>query len=250
MSESINQVILEDEKYGEFFKIISIFKDLCNDVDIRNGSIRQKSNSGNVTFELDITSMVNDLSIPLSNLPQKLELFKSFLSNRVTIESNDDNCKVSDAHTSLAFKNPSLEYFDNKYISREALNTVIYPDLSDLILNVSIGKVVSDRIRTISKVLNISSLKVDFDKDVANIDGATASKDLSSRLISQTPTEREIEDYYVDISVIPFLIDHDGDVSLRMYEVSEMNMVVAVFTTFLVGIEITMYCRSKIMEKE
>ena len=72
---------LDLTKFGELNRCLTIFKDLCNDVEIRNGFIRQKTNDGSVVFEIDLTSLLGDLNIRFSNLKEKLDLFKVFYNS-------------------------------------------------------------------------------------------------------------------------------------------------------------------------
>jgi len=80
----MEQVNLSMENYEQFLRCLSILKDVCNDADIRDGILRQRTNDSANVFEIDMIPIINTLDIPLVNLKQKLDLLKIFLSQSST----------------------------------------------------------------------------------------------------------------------------------------------------------------------
>lgn len=237
-------MVLDSSKFGDFIRVLSIFKDLCDDVTIRNGVIRQKSNDNISVFEIDLTPLVGEVSIAISNLKQKLDLFKSFMGQEVTINSNNVFFKFSDNYSNLNFKNPTLEFMYNKFISEEEINRVLSMEEESLMLNTSISKMISDRIKIITGGFNVNNLVVSFNNGSSNIMTINRAKDQSAwfmqNIISECQTVCK-----TDISVTPFIIDHDNDINFKIYE-NDNNRVLSKFSTTISDINITIYCRSQL----
>ena len=83
MTRTIN---LNEEEYNDFLRCLTNLKEICNDVDIRDGVIRQRSNDLTSVFEMNLSPIINDASIPITNLKKKLDLLKTFVGQEVTIE--------------------------------------------------------------------------------------------------------------------------------------------------------------------
>ncbi len=111
-----NQVNLDSVKYDELLRILLILKDICNDVDIRQGVIRQRTNDSATVFEIDLSSIISNINLPISELKSKLDILKCFSGEEVQITTTDDSFVVSDQYSMLRVKNPILEFLDNKFI--------------------------------------------------------------------------------------------------------------------------------------
>lgn len=242
---SENTVVLDSSKFSDFIRVLSIFKDLCNDVSINNGIIRQKSNDNVSIFEVDLTPMIGEISLPISNLKQKLDILKSFVGQEVTIYSNDISFKFSDNFSHLNFKNPALEFMDNKFITEEEINNVLSMEEEFLMLDTSITKMISERIKIISSGFNVNSLMISFNNGTSNILAMTQSKDQTASFMKDIIAEYA-GTCYTHLTVIPFIIDHDNDMNLKVYE-NENSRALNKFSTTISDINVTVFCRSQIV---
>lgn len=239
---------LDLTKFGELMRCLSIFKDLCNDVDIRSGVIRQKTNDGAVVFEVDLTSVLGELNIPISNLKEKLDLFKVFMGQDVTIDNDTENFQFSDSYSSLKFKNPDLDFMDNKFISRADLESVITTNNEDMMLSTSIISTISDRIRVITQGFHVNNVQVVFAGPEASITSITQSKDQFANFISGVQSEQEI-DCVVNLTATPFIVDHDSDVLFEMFKNGD-DRSLSRFSTTISDINIVMYSRGQLLFDE
>jgi len=239
---------LDLTRFNEFMRCISIFKDLCNDIDIREGVIRQKTNDGSVVFEVDLTSVLGNLNIPISNLKEKLDLFKIFMGQNVTIENDTSNFKFSDMYSSLVFKNPDLDFMDNKFISSDDLSSVIKTDREDLMLSTSIISTISERVKAITQGFHVNNVQVVFNGDEASITSTTVSKDQFANFINNIKTEQETN-CSTNLVSIPFIIDHDGDILFEMFKSGE-DRVLNRFSTTISDININLYSRGQMVFEE
>jgi len=242
------QVNLDSAKYDEFLRVLLILKDICNDVDIRDGFIRQRTNDSATVFEIDLTSLISNISLPISELKNKLDIFKCFTGEEVSIATTDDSFIVSDQYSMIKIKNPILEFFDNKFIGQEELARVITPNQEDLIISTQISKKISDRMRVISSSFHINSVQTIFNGELASISCATQSKDNFAKFVNDIVSNKELN-HSTNLVITPFIIDHDGDITFEMFD-SGNNVVVNTFTTTIGSINLNLYTRASMVENE
>lgn len=245
-------ITLSAEAYTDLMRCLTNFRDVCNDVDIKNGFIRQRSNNLACSFEINLTPIIMDATLPIINLKKKLDLLKIFMGQPVTIEIHDDLGNdsyfiVSDDMSSLKFIFPTIEFIENKHMGEAELYQVYNLSEDNLILNDEVAKIITDRIRIISENFNADSIQVRFNEAQASICTKTQSNDLYANLKTGIPLNATFEPSFLNISTIPFKIDHDTDVNFKMYKEGERDISVNVTSTKLGAIEIKMFSRSAII---
>ena len=242
------QIVLDSGKFSDMIRIISMFDGLCNDLIINEGIIRQRSNDKISVFDIDMRPILEEITLPLSNFKQKLELLKTFIGQEVTISANDTDFTIADQHSSLKVKYPNPDFIDNKFITEKDLESVVDTSKENFILETSISKIISERIKTYAKTFNMWDLILVFEGETAKILIETEAKDQSALFLSGIPTNKQLE-FYTDVSVIPFIIDHDSDISLNVFE-GENEKTLNRFVTTCADVDIKIYCRSLVKERE
>jgi len=238
------QIILDSGKFSDMIRIMSMFDGLCNDVTVNEGIIRQRSNDKISVFDVDMRPILEDMTFTLSQFKQKLELLKTFIGQEVTIETNDEDFTFADQHSSFKIKYPKSDFVDNKFITEKDLESVVDTSKENFILETSISKIISERIRTYAKTFNMWDLVLIFEGETAKILIETEAKDQSALFLNGIPTNKSVE-CYTDVSVIPFIIDHDSDISLNVFE-GENEKTLNRFVTTCADVDIKIYCRSLI----
>jgi hypothetical protein len=231
-------VSLSGEKYDEFIRCISLVREECNDLDIRNGMLRQRTNDISAVFELDLTPLIPGLDLPLTNIKQKIDLLKCFSEREVEITVNERDFSFTDEYSTWRFDTPNLEFMDN----------IFSVDESELILTCSIEKVISERMKIITAGFNVNNIQVAFNGTEASITTRSQSKDQHAKLVSGIMSEREMN-AVTNIVAIPFIIDHDGDMNFTMYNIQE-NVCMNLISTSISDIDINVYCRSNLVNPE
>ena len=192
------RISLEAEHYNDFLRCLTNLKEVCNDVDIRGGIIRQRTNGNTSIFEIDITSLVDDISIAITDIKQKLELLKAFQGQDVNIDIEDGPGAYfvfSDQFSSIRIVSPTPEFVDNKFMSEEELESIFNASEDDLILEHDIPQLITDRVSTITQNFNVESIKVLFEGGTASILAATQAKDQIAKFVSGIETNVEIENH-------------------------------------------------------
>jgi hypothetical protein len=241
-------VSLSGEKYDEFIRCISLVREECNDLDIRNGMLRQRTNDISAVFELDLTPLIPGLDLPLTNIKQKIDLLKCFSEREVEITVNERDFSFTDEYSTLRFDTPNLEFMDNKFMPDEEMDSIFSVDESELILTCSIEKVISERMKIITAGFNVNNIQVAFNGTNASITTRSQSKDQHAKLVSGIISEREMN-AVTNIVAIPFIIDHDGDMNFTMYNIQE-NVCMNLISTSISDIDINVYCRSNLVNPE
>jgi hypothetical protein len=243
-----NQISLDSTQYDDLLRCLLILKDICNDVDIREGFIRQRTNDTATVFEIDLTPLISNLNLPITELKTKLDMFKCFSGQEVSISTSDDSFTLTDQYSVLKIKNPILSFMDNKYISPEELTRVIVTNPEDLILSTQISKTISDRMRIISSSFHVNSLQTIFEGDQASICSSNQSKDNSAKFVQNITSNKDLN-HTANLVITPFIIDHDGDINFEMFD-SGSNVSINTFTTTIGSINIHLYSRATLVENE
>jgi len=253
MERSIN---LDADQYDDFLRCLSNLREICNDVDIRGGIIRQRTNDNSTVFEMDLNAVIEDISIAITDLKNKLDMIKIFAGQEVEItmvEATDDipgYFIFKDQYTSLIIQSPTLEYIDNKFIDQEELSFIYELTDDDLLLETDLSKMITDRVKTISNALNSQAVQITFNDETATISASTQARDQHADFVGDIVLNTELVNAFSNISLVPFVIDHDADIEFKMYLDEVNNVSTNKFATSLGDIDINMYSRSSIIQSE
>lgn len=239
---------LNAEEYGNFLRCATNLREVCNDIDIRGGLIRQRSNDKTTVFEIDLRPLLTDVDMPLSDIKKKLELLKTFAGQDVSLEFHDDHFKFADQYSSLKFKNPTLEFMDNKFISQEELESVFVMEEEELILHTELTNMITDRIRITTQTFNTAAIQVVFEGETASIRAATQAKDQFARFVEGLTTNAVLSECTANLSTVPFSIEHDTDVEFKMYKHPSQDITMNSFKTNLGDIDVRIFARSTIVK--
>jgi hypothetical protein len=229
-------------------------KEVCNDIDVRGGFIRQRSNDKTTVFEIDLTPILQGNDIALTEIKRKLDLLKQYSGQtevNVEIENGDEGYVIfSDTFTSFKASSPSLSYMDNKFMSQEELDSIFSINEEDLILSHNFSTIITDRVRITTQNFNTRTIQVNFLGEDANVKAITQSKDQSCTLVPHIVTNMIIKNSSALISSVPFGIDHDTDIIFKMYKDPNQDIAWSKFSTTYGGISLNIYTRSSIVSEE
>lgn len=249
MNNEIKTFSLSSTAFESLIRCISLFQDICTDIDIKNGFIRQRSNDRSTIFEIDLTTIIDDCSFPILQLKDKLPLLKLLRGNDVDINLKENEYyEISDNESKFKFRIPETEYIDNKFMDIEELNSMFILQDTDVILTSNISLTVSNRIKVVKDVYNTNNIFVEFKGDIASIYSKTESNDQSVVFIKDIQTEKELNALSIPVS-LPFTIDHDNDILLEMFNY-ESNISINKFSTKIDSIDIILYSRSELIDSE
>jgi hypothetical protein len=253
----VTTIELDAEEYNDFLRCLINLREICNDVDIQGGMIRQRSNDLTAIFELNLKELVDESNLPISNLKKKLDLLKTFAGQEVKIEIHEGESEsesffiISDMQSSIRFLFPSLDFLDNKFMAEDELNNIFNLEEDDLLLHSDLSSVVTDRIKIITANFNTQAIRVELEDDQASVTASTASKDQVAKFKDGIPTNINFNGkYYSNLSTIPFSIEHDEDLVFKMYKDPNQNVSLNSIKTQLGSAEINIFSRSTLIEDE
>jgi hypothetical protein len=245
---------LTAEKFSDFLRCVTNLKEECNDIDIKNGVIRQRSNDKTSIFQIDMTPILSEeVSMSISDIKKKLDLFKMFAGNEVNLEINEEDNGYfifSDAFISLKFMTPAYQFIDNKYMTEDDLQAIFNLNEDDLILEYELSSILTERIRIITTSFNIKAIQVEFDGETATIKAGTQAKDQFANVAENITTNVVFDRCSANLGVIPFSIEHDDNVSFKMYKDANQDISLNTFTTKLGDNEMVIFTRSSLVQDE
>lgn len=241
------QIVLDQETYKVFLRNISLLKDLCTDINIVGGFIRQRTNSVSAIFEIDLSEMLGDVEMRLPTLKQKIDLLEIFQdSDEVTIEITDEAYLFSDEFSKLEFLKPRTDWMMNPYITTEELNSMFNLLPEDQILSWQITEQMSFRIDRIAKNFNISSLIFTFSGESALVECSTQAKDQSAVVMRDIVTDKVLN-CFSSLPIIPFVIDHDGEIEFKMFNDSDEKCTNRA-SAYVGDVKVVVYSKSALRE--
>lgn len=215
---------LNEDQYLNLLRCLSAIVDVCNDVDIRNSTIRQRSNDRSVIFDMILDEILRDpVNIPIVNLKQKLDLLKIFASGQIenqniSIDVTENSYSVYDQYTELNFKNPNRSYMDNHFLEDTDMQPIVSSlDSESLVLSCEIPYLISNRIKTVTQNFHTVAVKVCYNGSTASIISTSQAKDQVARFLDNIPLEFKIEKVESNVAALPFVIDHDGSVLFESF---------------------------------
>jgi hypothetical protein len=225
---STSTLTLTGKQWESFCKVLKGLARTCNDVDINEGIIRQRSNDGAAIFKADLRPFVGGATLTITNLKEKLKTLKMFKSG-VTITLAEDEALLSDGISSYTIAAPDRNYLDNKFMSQAELESLIplfSQETFSLIRN-KIKKLTLKRIRTAVSKLKTNNCKVVFKKHSASLRvekemGGSKRPESSVRIITEIP----LFDPTAGFTQLPSFsftsFDYDGDMVWELYRADEI----------------------------
>lgn len=243
---------LDAEKYGNFIRCITNLREVCNDVDLRGGVIRQRSNDKSTVFQMDLRPIFNDTEVdmPISDIKKKLELLKMFSGQEVTVRFEDDRFIFSDQFTSLEFKNPTLEYMDNQFLSMDELERVFVMDEDELLIDTTLSSMITERIKIITQTFNTQAIQIVFMGESAKLTAITQARDQYGKIVSDIVTNAILDGCSSNLSTVPFSIEHDEDIVFKIFKHPSQDVLMNKFDARLGDVPVVIYGRAAIIKDE
>jgi len=242
-----NVIVINEEKFKSFVECISMLKEYCNDVDIVNGKIRQRSNDRTVIFDINLSDIFDNVDISISSLKQKFEIFKLF-NQDVSFDIDENKYSISDQYLIIDFMKPVKEYLDNKFINDESLTSMFTLDDNNVLFEHEIPSSIVSKIKIISNNFNTNIIKCNFNGETCSFILSTKSKDQKAKVLDGVILNREIEEKYCNIVITPFLIE-SSDMKVILYDDKERNQLITKFETKINNISVIIYSRSNFIDE-
>jgi len=243
-------IILDSDQYESFYSVISLLKEECNDIDIRDGKICQKSNSHEIIFDIDLSDVLQGINLPFTVIKQKIDLLRMFVgSDNIEIDSDDEKFTFKDEFSKITIIKPNLQFIDNPYVENESLSQLFSWDQQEVLLTKSFSPKICDRVKIISSNYNINRFQLIFNGDDATMIAKTESNDQEAIIAENIPLELEVNNEECSFLITPFIVDHDSDLNFTVYSDGSQILITKVESS-IKGIDFTLYCRTQFIPHE
>jgi len=220
MTTTAHVISLDKDNFGVFMDMISILSKACDDLVIKNGIICQKSNKRSLIMQVDMTHILGDVDLLMSNIPIKEKLLTPFRRQGAAMDLiiNNDGYEFQEQESKINFKKPLENYLTNKYMPVENLATTLNIDDNGKILDREIGKHLIERVPTLTEALGATLIQVDFQDRKASykIRPADTNSTTVGTLMVVEDLEQEIEGFCA-FPVEPFQVNVDSFDSQMWY---------------------------------
>jgi hypothetical protein len=257
-------IVLNADLYEEFFQCISNLRDICTDVVIKDSIIRQRTDDKNSIFEMDLSDLFGEqVTIPISYFKAKFDLFKIFSGKEVTIkihqaESEDGSIDFGESWYELAdnisrikFDFPDLEFMQNEFVTEEELAAIVTSTEDDIILETSIEKTITDRIKIVTSNFQTHYVKMDFSGDNLTIGAVDPAKTNHVFFLENLNVEMNFDEpHFANMTRIPFMINHDTAYAFKIYKQPDEMVTQNKITTSIGAVPISIYCKSQLMTED
>lgn len=230
---------LEAEKFGIFMDTLSILGKSCDDVVIKEGKICQKSNHRTIIFEIDLTSVLGNIDLPMSGINIKEKMLQPFRKQQVDInidigEGDNSEYRFYDVNTSLNIRKPLISYLTNQYMDGDAFRSAQNINLEDKILTYEFEKYLIDRLNAIAEGLAASLIRINFRGGEATfiIKSSDQNSTTKATLCKVADVAGEIEGYCA-LPVEPFQLSGSGNFTSEFWFIAERNQILMKLTTYI-----------------
>lgn len=233
--------------FANLVRALSLVKEETIDVQINAGIFRQLTRDKTAVFEMDMREIIPNCDIVLSYLKIHLPLLRALSTKEVQITTTENAISFSSERSTFAYILPRLDYLDNRFMTTVELNNLFPLKEEDLILRYLITDDIANLMRLTAAQFNTISFQISFEDEKASILAYSDAKDKHATLDYEISLTRPLRGL-TDIQAVPFLIDHDRDILLKIYNV-EGNLCCAKFQTSVGKIPVNVYCRCRLMRE-
>jgi hypothetical protein len=249
-------IVLTSDLYEEFFHCIANLRDLCTDVIIKDGIIRQRTDDKNSIFEMDLNDLFGEpVTIPISYFKQKFDLFKVFLGQEITVKIHQDEedngnswYEISDSLSRIKFDFPAIDFMQNEYVTEEELAVIFTCTEDDLILETQIDKTITERIRTITTNFQAHFVKMDYVGDTLSIGAIDPAKTNRVFFLENLAVEMTFDEpHFANMTRVPFMIQHDTAYTFQLFKQPDEMITQNKIATSIGAVPINIFCKSQLI---
>jgi len=228
-----SQLSIEREEFNKFINCVKLIVESdCTDCDIVDGVIRQLANNRRSIIKVNLSGILGDVNLPISNAVQKVALLKTFElddtmedEGGVDIEVEDKKIRFQDSYGHVSFNKPLRKMLDNKFMEDEEFDKKIEIADDKMILECTIPNYLAKRrIKSICDVVKTDVITVKIKKNKASIDIVTP--DIKSTVVKNLDLVEgsKLSDCSFEMLLLPFAMDVSSDIMFKVYQLSKKKL--------------------------
>jgi len=241
--------------FSKMLGTLAIIQDICNDVEIREGVIRSKTNNNKVILDINLTSIFQDKNLLISLLKSRLNLLKTFEldmnvqsegdNNSIILQADSQKYEFIDCFSKMAFRKPAPKFLDNPYIEDSEFNSLTNGCTEDnMIFTYTITPYLKQRLAAICNGFRVDGVKFEFHGNSANLGIETKSKEETSKNTMEIPLLQNIDNKMFTMINMPLTLGIVSEVKISCYKLGgELAMCKSELNHF--GIPFVLYSKMK-----
>jgi hypothetical protein len=167
MEELMPELItLNEDNFSKFLSVMSILRQTCTDLIVKEGRICQLTDRRSAIYEIDMSSLIKESTLLLSGIGIKADLLSTFKQQNSDIDLivDEQTYIFQDNASQLIFQKPQEKYLTNSYIPEEQLYEKLKIEEGQ-IFHLEIKKFLIDRLASFAKGLSATMVKLEFNGD-------------------------------------------------------------------------------------
>jgi hypothetical protein len=252
-------ITIERENFRKLHDAVKLIVDSeCSDCTVDEGFIRQATNDRQSIVEINLTSILPDLSIAFSNAKQKVGLMRTILNVDESVKLDDPNVyietaekqyKLTDQRWGFDLSKPIHELLDNKFMPYDKFQHQVKIDEDDLILSTDLDPDIIRGVQSICELFQTQMVSFVLEGDSADIRMSEQSKSNSGKIksdISLNVTDMPKSQFRM--SSLPFRMDLNSSMQINVYK-QDVDKCLAKCDLELDGsIPVSVYMQVKLVE--
>ncbi|MCK5018808.1 MAG: hypothetical protein KAS32_17225 [Candidatus Peribacteraceae bacterium] len=184
------QVInLETDNFSKLLGGLDILSKVCADAHIEKGQICQMTDRRSAIYKLDLSSVLGEASLLLSNIEGKVALLEPFRKQNVEMElviddgQTDPNMKFyffQDELTKIRFTKALERFMSNEYIPEEEFQNRLNIADEEPIFSYEMSKFLIERLVALAKGMGASVIMVEFGEESADFTVASGDQNVTT----------------------------------------------------------------------
>jgi hypothetical protein len=254
MVDLLESFIMTSNEFKNFLKILNIFSGMCNDLDVVDGKVFQRTNDRVAAIRCDLSNLIKfDGKLTFCDIKKIAQNLKALKKNSpIRFKRSGNGILVKDTTTSVFIPSGNQVYCDNKNISEVEFDTIFKP--GQMLLESELDENLCESLKKYAKItssdrltLSIQSQKAVLRYGEINDNGISPEFNFNYKLVEN------IEDFKINLPIVPFNLKSVTTLTIYFDQNSVGNnkIVYSVFNIpFNENITFEFYNRTAIIKKE
>jgi hypothetical protein len=200
----------------------------CTDCDIKNGFVRQPDNYGNSIIELDLTSILNERSLSISNVKDKYAAMKAlevddsvdWSKEDLLLVEFDKGYQILDKESVITFKKPVASLMGNSFITTEQLNSKADTNDKNMIFTLQIKPHMIKRIADMCESMGTDIITVEMkdSKGTIYVRNKNNTDEMQAKVITNFDLDKKVPISNFSFSSLPFRVNFTTELTLKLFK--------------------------------
>lgn len=157
------------DQFRGIMAVMSMIKDTCDDLTIKEGKIHQHNNSKSIIYDIDLTEYFNESTLYINNIRQTQSLLSMFVLSNSEVRLKLDDLKYiwMDPKSKLESTIPHPDVLKNSWLAPTNTQSVNKKNITTKIFETTFDRTLLNRISQGAKTLECKKIILSIREDVA-----------------------------------------------------------------------------------